>query len=315
VSRRTGCDRVRAPAAPSRLSELWRPLRHWLKAKASGARYLWVRAFLSYDEQALRSALHKIGCVHGDAMMVHCAFDRSHGFRGSIEQLTDVFIDAVGPDGHLLMVSLPYRSSSFDYVHRVKAFDVRKTPSMMGMVSELFRRRPEVLRSLHPTHPVLVRGRKAGEFIDAHPACRHPCGPGSPFDKLAGADGLVVFFNVPFATYTFFHYLEHLVSPLLPFPLYTNEAFAVPVIDRDGQPRTVVTHVFSPDAIRRRRFDLFEAALRQRGLISETRVGASRLEAVRVRDTIACVNDMAARGEFFYDIEDLAAPIRARKGD
>jgi len=222
--------------------------------------------------------------------------------------LTDVFIDAVGPDGHLLMVSLPYRSSSFDYLKKLKVFDVRKTPSMMGLVSEMFRRRPEVVRSLHPTHPVLVRGRNAAAFIDGHPECLYPCGPGSPFDKLAGANGLAVFFNVPFETYTFFHYLEHMVSPQLPFPLYTEQTFDVPVVDRAGQPRIVMTRVFAPDAIRRRRFAVFEAALRRRGLIRKTRVGASRIEAVRVQDTIICVREMASRGEFFYDIEALAPP-------
>jgi aminoglycoside 3-N-acetyltransferase len=244
--------------------------------------------------------------------MLHSAFGRAHGFRGSIERLTDVFIDAVGPDGHLLMVSLPYRSSSFDYLNKGKVFDVRKTPSMMGLVSELFRLRPDVLRSLHPTHPVLVRGPHAEDFIEAHPSCLFPCGPGSPFDKLAAANGLVVFFNVPFDNYTFFHYLEHMVSPRLAFPLYAAQAFDAPVVDRDGHRRTVRTHVFAPETIRRRRFDVFEAALRRRGLIRETRVGASRIQAVRVQDTIACVEEMASQGEFFYDTEVPASAILRR---
>jgi aminoglycoside 3-N-acetyltransferase len=285
--------------------------RRQLKARLLRVRALWVRAFRSYDEKRLLAALHDVGVVTGDALMLHSAFNSSHGFRGSIEKLTNVFIDAVGPDGHLLMVSLPYRTSSYAYVNRAKVFDVRKTPSMMGMVSEMFRLRPDVVRSLHPTHPVLVRGNRAGWFVEEHPDCRYPCGPGSPFDKLASVDGVVVFFNVPFDTYTFFHYLEHLVSPQLPFSLYTQETFDVPILDRTGRRRTVTTHVFSPEAIRRRRFDVFEAALRQRGLIREVRLGDSRIQAVRVRDTIACVTEMASRGEFFYDVDELA-PSRQR---
>ncbi len=287
----------------------------WLKARLLRVRELWVRVFRSYDESDLLAALHEVGVVRGDALMLHSAFGRAHGFRGSIEQLTDVFIDAVGQEGHLLMVSLPYRSSSFAYLSKLKVFDVRKTPSMMGLVSEMFRLRPDVLRSLHPTHPVLVRGRRAEAFIEGHPDCLHPCGPGSPFDKLAQANGLVVFFNVAFDTYTFFHYLEHMVSPHLPFSLYTEQTFDVPVVDRAGHPRTVKTHVFAPDAIRRRRFDVFEAALRRRGLIRQTRLGASRIQSVRVQDTIACVSEMASRGEFFYDTEDLATPSRRAAGE
>lgn len=284
----------------------------WLKARLLRLRELWVRAFRSYDEKDLLATLRAIGVKPGEALMLHSAFGKASGFRGSIEQLTDVFVDAVGTDGHLLMVSLPYRSSSFAYLSKLKVFDVRKTPSMMGLVSEMFRRRPEVLRSLHPTHPVLVRGPNAESFIQGHPECLHPCGPGSPFDALAQANGLVVFFNVAFDTYTFFHYLEHMVSPRLAFPLYTEQAFEVPVVDRAGVPRTVRTHVFAPEAIRRRRFDVFEAALRRRGLIREARLGASRIQAVRVRDTIACVSEMADRGEFFYDTTDPAPAAPGR---
>ena len=175
------------------LPSLLRGHKLWLKARLLRVRDLWVRVFRSYGEKELLAALRAIGVVRGDALMLHSAFGRSHGFRGSIEQLTDVFIDAVGPDGHLLMVSLPYRTSSFAYLNKLKVFDVRKTPSMMGLVSEMFRLRPDVLRSLHPTHPVLVWGSRAEAFIEGHPVCRYPAGPGSPFDRLAGANGLVVF--------------------------------------------------------------------------------------------------------------------------
>jgi len=292
----------------SLLSTLPPPFKLWLKARLLAARRAAVRLLLSYDDRHLRRALHELGIRPGDSVMLHSAFSRDHGFLGSVEALTNVFIDAVGPDGHLLMVSLPYRSSSLQYLANLKQFDVRKTPSMMGLVSEFFRRRPDVRRSLHPTHPVLVHGPRAGWFVEAHPACRHPCGPDSPFDRLAAVDGKVVFFNVPFATYTFFHHLEHLVAPRLPFPLYTDEPFEVPVIDEEGRARTVTTHVFSAEAIRRRRFPVLEDALRKRGLIRAQRVGATRIQLVNVRDTIACVLEMAERGEFFYDLSDLPAP-------
>jgi aminoglycoside 3-N-acetyltransferase len=284
------------------LSSLPPPLKLWLKARAAAARRAWVARFRSYDAPALRRALHELGIRPGDSVMLHSAFSREHGFRGGVEELTDVFIDAVGPDGHLLMVSLPYRSSSLDYLAKLKHFDVRRTPSMMGLVSEFFRRRPDVLRSLHPTHPVLVRGPRAAWFVDAHPGCRHPCGPDTPFDRLAAVDGKALFFNVPFATYTFFHYLEHLVAPQLPFALYTDEPVEVPVIDHVGNARTVVTHVYTQAAIGRRRFQVLEDALRRRGLIQSCRIGATRMEAVKVRDTIDCVLEMARRGEFFYDL-------------
>ena len=274
----------------------------WIDLRAS-----LVRRFLSYDAAQLRGALRRLGVRDGDSLMLHSAFAAHHGFDGTIEQLTDAFIDALGARGNLLMVSLPYRSSTLEYLQRLRVFDVRRAPSMMGLVSEYFRRRPDVLRSLHPTHPVLVHGPDAAWYVGGHEHALYPCGPGTPFEKLAERDGIVAFFNVPFATFTFFHHLEHLVSANLPFALYTDQVFDVPVLDRDGEPGVVKTHAFAREAIGRRRFEVLEQALRARGAIRSVKVGNTRMEAIRVRDAIACTLDMQARGEFFYAL-DTALP-------
>ncbi len=290
------------------LSALPRPFKLALKARWKQT-HVWIaQTWLSYDSRQLLAALRSLGINSGDSVMLHSAFSPVHGYRGTSDALTDVFIEAMGPTGHLLMVSLPYRSASIDYIQAGRTFDVRRTPSLMGIVSELFRRRNDVLRSLHPTHPILVRGPRAAWFVDEHPDCLYPCGPGTPFHRLAEADGKAVFFNVPFDTFTFFHYLEHLVSPYVPFALYTNDTFAVPVVDQEGRSRTVTTFAFAPEAIRRRRFEVLDMEMRRRGLIRRKRIGNSYILAVRVRDAIKCVRAMQSDGRFFYDLTGLPAP-------
>ena len=276
-----------------------------LKAQLKRLHAWWAQTFRSYDAVDLSTALRGLGVKAGDAVMLHSSFSAANGFRGTPSDLIDVFLQTVGADGHLLMVSLPYRNAALDWLEGGRRFDVRKTPSMMGIVSELFRRRSGVLRSAHPTHPVLVHGPRGRSFVEAHPHCLFPCGPGSPFDAFARADGIVVFFNVPIDTFTFFHYLEHVVSPRLPFALYTDAPFAVEVVDQDGRSRTVRTHAFAREAIRRRRPERLYDALWQRGSVREQRVGATRLLAVRVRDALACTEEMLARGEYFYETGEL----------
>lgn len=287
------------------LSRIPRRYKLWLKAKLYEARRVTVRALLSYDGERLLTCLRSLGVQPGDTVLLHSAFGNHHGFRGSIEQLTNVFLEAVGPEGHLLMVSLPYRSSTLQYLSNLKQFDVRKTPSMMGMVSEIFRRRPGVLRSLSPSHPMLAYGPRAEWFVAGHEACPYPCGPGTPFEKLVAADAKAVFFNTTFDTYTFFHYLEHLVSPQMPFALYTDTPFQAQVVDRDGVRSTVPTYAFALDAIRRRRFPVFEGELRRRGAIRRRRIGNGQVQLVRMRDTVECVQDMSRRGVYFYDLDGL----------
>lgn len=279
-----------------------------LRAGVTAAQRVWVKLLRSYDAGQLAAALSSLGLRAGDTVLLHSSFGAHHGFRGTAEQLTDVFIDVLGPDGTLLMVSLPYRGSSLEYLQRINQFDVRKAPSMMGLVSEYFRRRPQVLRSLHPTHPILALGAKAEWVVADHESCLFPCGPGTPFEKLIALDGKVVFFNVPFATFTFFHYLEHLVSSRLPFPLYSERPFDVPVIKRNGERGTVRTFVFSLEAIRRRRFQRLEDELFRRGLIARRRIGNSQLLAIRVRDAVTCVEEMSRQGQYFYEFDDLTMP-------
>lgn len=264
-----------------------------------------VRAglFRAYGPAELREALGRLGLVPGDTVMLHSAFDPRSGFKGSSAEVADAFLDALGADGHLLMVSLPYRSSSLEYLKDLRVFDVRRTPSAMGLVSEFFRRRPEVVRSLHPTHPVLAHGPRALGFVAGHEDQVYPCGPGTPFARLAEAGGKVVFYDVGIEYLTFFHHLEHLVSPSLPFPLYTAEVFEVPVIDAAGVSRTVRTHAFSREVIRRRRFEHLVSWLDERDLVGEVHVGGSRLLVCDAREIVKLVEEKARAGEYFYELD------------
>jgi aminoglycoside 3-N-acetyltransferase len=281
---------------------LKKALKNQVRAVYRKSRRATVRAFFSYEPEALVRALHALGIRSGDSVMVHSAFEDHHGFQGSTETLIDTFLEALGPQGNLLMVSLPYRSSTLDYLERLKQFDVRKTPSAMGLVSEFFRRRSAVLRSLHPTHPVLVQGPRADWFIEGHETCVYPCGPGTPFAKLREAGGKVAFFNVSFAYFTFFHHLEHVVRPHLPFQLYHEPPFDVPVIDRAGRRSSVRTYAFSREVLRRRRFAILEAWLWKHGVIHKRRIGASSLLLVDLADVMRSVDEMVRQGVFFYDL-------------
>jgi hypothetical protein len=166
---------------------------------------------------------------------------------------------------------------------------------------EYFRRRP-ILRS-PPTHLTLLVGPQALVYRGPR-SLPVACGLRTPFEKFRATASS--FFNAPFATFTFFHHLEHLVHHDLPFSLYTDVAREVPVVDRDGQRRTMRTYVFTSEAIGRRRFPVLEAALHSRHLIARCRVGRSELLAVRVRAVIDCVREMSHQGTYFYDLSQTS---------
>jgi aminoglycoside 3-N-acetyltransferase len=274
--------------------------KHRLRTVYYAVRQRYVDAFYAYGERELLAALRSLGIREGDTLMVHAGFNRFSGFKASPSRLIDTLLEAVGAQGHLLMVSMAYMSSAYTYLKQGKPFDVRKTVSHMGLVSETFRRRQGVLRSLHPSNPVLAAGPRAEWIVEGHEDCLQPCGPGSPFEKIGQLHAKVLFYDASIFTLTFFHYLEDSFETRLPFPLFRDELMDATVIDYAGTTRVIRTKAYSQETIRRRRPEIMTQELDRLGLIERARVGNSELILLATDDVLRVVNEMASRGIFFY---------------
>jgi aminoglycoside 3-N-acetyltransferase len=261
-----------------------------------------VRQFRAYEYAELVEALSMAGIQSGDHLMLHASSGPEFGFEGSVGQAIDAFIEVLGADGTLFMVSMPYGSSTMEYLERGPIFDVDRTPSRMGLMSELFRRRPDVLRTAHPTHPVLGHGPGARAFLTGHDCMKFPCGSGSPFERMLAADGKVAFFNASLSTMTYFHYLEHLLAARLPFPIYA-EPVRASIREPGGGVGSVMVCPFTLESIRRRRPQILQQWMREAGLIRPMRVGASQIIVLRLREVTDLVLAHADRGKFFYSMD------------
>ena len=87
-------------------------------------------------------------------------------------------------------------------------FDPNGTPSKNGILSNLFRQRPGVLRSIHATHSLAAGGLRAGEVTADHYRWDTPTGPGTPYMRLVAQKSSAMMFGVSFDCYTFFHSAE-----------------------------------------------------------------------------------------------------------
>ena len=258
-----------------------------------------VDMFFSYNADTFAAALRKLGVVAGDTLLVHGSFKMNNGFKGNAHDIIECLLQAIGPNGNLLMVSLPYNSSSYEYLMKQPTFDVRRTPSMMGMISEMFRRKSGVLRSMSPTHPVLAYGEKSAWIVEGHEYCVYPCGKGSPFEKLRTLNGKVLFFDVAFP-FTFFHYIEDLIKDTLPIPLYTEEPITTKVVNYEGETITVKSFVYPKRIYSTRRTTMLEDRLIKERMLEKMRIGRSTLKLVKVEDAIRCTYQMLKEKVEFY---------------
>jgi aminoglycoside 3-N-acetyltransferase len=238
-----------------------------------------------------------VGLRQGDTALVHSSYENFRGFNGKPSDVVDVLLEAVGAEGNVLMPTMPYTGPSLDYVASGVVFDVKRAVSLMGLVSEVFRRTRGVQRSVHPTHPVAAFGPKASELIADHHLAATPCGRHSPFAKLLDLDGRIVFLGTDLSRNTFFHTVDEIIEADLPLPVFTRERYFLQCKDAEGKILTCDTRLFAKPAPRRRRGRIIQA-LKQREAWREGKVGGLNVVVLNARDVLAVSCELARRNEF-----------------
>jgi aminoglycoside N3'-acetyltransferase len=103
---------------------------------------------------------------------------------------------------------------------------------------------------------------------------------------------------------TLFHHAEELLEQKMPFSPFTQETYTMR-FRADGEVlETAPMRLYAPEVSRRRALRPIETALRSAGQWRETKVGTLTLAAIRARDVLQTVDNMAARGVFCYDSDE-----------
>lgn len=263
-------------------------------------RLAYVRRWRGFTPEDLLSALRRVGIRADDAVMVHSSYDRFTGFRGRPLDAITRLQHAVGPEGTILMPTFPFDGLAVDYVARGEVLDVAHTPSRVGLLTEVFRRLPDVVRSAHPTHPVAAWGARAEEMVADHHLARTPCGRGTPFARLLDCDGKILLLGTGIEAMSFFHTVEEFLEPVMPFTPFTREIFSLRCRDKDGTILVTHTRLWDPHYARRRNPVKLAAALRSSGAWKKDRLGMLNLSLLRAKDVFETLRRLADQGEYCY---------------
>lgn len=147
------------------------------------------RAFHRVGKAKIIAAFRRLGLEQGMTVCVHSALSQLGYVVGGPDTVIDAVMEIVGEEGCILMPSFPMASTIGHYLDQGEPFDVRHTPSRVGQITEIFRRRPGVLRSLHPTNPVAAWGKGAKAFLRDHEKSLTPYGRDTPYGRLADTSG------------------------------------------------------------------------------------------------------------------------------
>lgn len=140
----------------------------------------------------LERKMGELGVEHGDSIMVHSSFSR-------IDADADAFIDFlkkyIGDEGNILMPTHPKLAEE----NGMLMYDVERSPSTVGYLTERFRLSEGVERSLHPFSSIAAWGKDKEYFLSGNlnkEEATLPHGKYSPYYRFCIVDGKVLCIGV-----------------------------------------------------------------------------------------------------------------------
>lgn len=197
---------------------------------------LLARLHGQFDTTELRAHLEQRLPSTFEILMVHSSVNHMKPmYTGTPLELVRMLQDFCGPDRTLAMPAFyfgePGKGGAKPTFMQNPRFDLRRTPSQMGLATELFRRMPGVMQSRHPVYRIAARGPLAQDLVHGHEHASSPAGRGSPFEFMAVRDTLVIGIGKPVQVLTQAHHTEELMREEFPLPSRDDEPLPMTLID------------------------------------------------------------------------------------
>ncbi|BCJ94046.1 hypothetical protein acsn021_16150 [Anaerocolumna cellulosilytica] len=159
-----------------------------------------------FTKNDLIHAIKNMGICHTDTLLIHSSMKAIGEVEGGADTVLDAFMEYLS-EGLLLLPTHTWANMSETY----NRFDSDKEPSCVGLLSNLFMKRPGVVRSLHPTHSMAAYGKDSKEYIKGEEAVTTPCAEGGCYDRLRARNGKILLLGVTHARNTFMHSVEEVL--------------------------------------------------------------------------------------------------------
>ncbi len=233
-------------------------------------------------------ALRHLGVKPGDRLLVHSSLRLLGWIRGGADAVIDAILSTVGESGTVMMPAFTFPP--------VEVFDPVRTPTTMGAIAGAFLRRPDVVRSIHPTHSVSVWGAHKDRLAAGHETAT-ALGVGSPVHLLLEEGGDSILLGVGHWANSAVHVAEAIARvPYLDIPY--SDQYARPLTARlpDGSLRQFPPTENPGCSIN---FTAVEQPLKRQGLITYHRQGDVLVQRVSGRGLLELIPKMLSIDPFF----------------
>ncbi|MEA2554474.1 MAG: aminoglycoside 3-N-acetyltransferase [Fimbriimonadaceae bacterium] len=213
-------------------------------------------------------------CLHSDAIVL------AQMAIGTPQERADSFINALedllGPEGTLVVPTFTYSFTEG------KPYDPSMSPSKVGVLTEMFRVRQNVLRTRDPIFSFAVSGSKAREYASA--SVEESFGDKSAFALLQRDNAWIACLGCALDRVTFVHRVEQIAGVDYRYP----KVFSGEVIENGRQTELKTTYLVR-DLERATQTDLrlLQSKLIAEGKLNLKPVGRIALLTVRAQDFLA----------------------------
>jgi aminoglycoside N3'-acetyltransferase len=159
----------------------------------------------------LRRQLIDLGVTPGRTLWVQSSWNEFFNVPMRPSDMIELLRDLLGPQGTLAMPAFPIDQNPD------KVFLVDRAAVYTGLLCEVFRRTPNVRRSIHLGSSVCAIGPNADFLIRDHHLTPMPWGKDSPFCRLMEVDARMLGLGAGFNFMTPLHAVECLLYDEVPF--------------------------------------------------------------------------------------------------
>ena len=152
------------------------------------------------------SALQHLHIASGTVAYMHSSLSSMGYVEGGADTVIDAFLHVLSPQGPFCVPTIVYAAQG-----PRPPFDVEKSPSEVGRITETLRLRADAHRSINPTHSVAAIGAQAKEITTGHDRGKgRPSvwgelafGHESPWQRFYDLDATLVLLGVDWEVNTF----------------------------------------------------------------------------------------------------------------
>lgn len=234
----------------------------------------------------LTEHLAAAGINAGDNVILHSSLKSVGKTADGPATVINALLAAIGSTGNLMVPAFTYSLPAW----KTEPFHQEESRARTGAIPEYMRRRPDAIRSFHPTHSVAVIGPDAAAFTEGHLHAT-PLGTRSPFGRMLDSGAKILMLGTRQDTNSSLHLCEVLAKVPYLKVCFTDDVDFESAWYRTDDSEIRFTRIYEVPGCSRG-FRVIEPELVRREILQTVYVGDSTSQLLSLPDLAAAASEI-----------------------